>query len=65
MAFTEQGVAMLSQIQARIDRIELEINGELSDHQNKIEMILEAIKQLIAPPAKERKQIGFRRNARN
>ena len=95
MAFTEQGVAMLSsvlnskvaiqvniqiirafvrlrheflnydKIQARIDRIELEINGKLSVHHDKIQLILEAIKQLIASPAKERKQIGFRRIAKN
>ena len=95
MAFTEQGVAMLSsvlnskvaiqvniqiirafvrlrhellnydKIQARIDRIEQEFNDKLSDHQDKIQLILEAIKQLIASPAKERKQIGFRRTTKN
>ena len=95
MAFTEQGVAMLSsvlnskvaiqiniqiirafvrlrhehlnynKIQARIDRIEMEINGKLSDHRDKIQLILEALKQLFASPAKERNQIGFRRNAKN
>jgi len=95
MAFTEQGVAMLSsvlnskvaiqvniqiirafvrlrhellnydKIQVRIDLIEREINGKISDHQDKIQLILEAIKQLIASPVKERKQIGFKRTAKH
>lgn len=92
MAFTEQGVAMLSSVlnskiaiqvniqiirtfvrlrhelinseklQVRIDIIEREIRAELSEHQDKIQMILEAIKQLIALPANKRRQIGYRRN---
>jgi phage regulator Rha-like protein len=92
MAFTEQGVSMLSsvlnskiaiqvniqiirafvqlrreqvsyeKIQARIDKIEREINGQLSEHHDKIQLILEAIKQLITSPAKARRQIGFKRN---
>ena len=52
-------------IQARIDKIEREINGQLSDHQDKIQLILEAIRQLIASPPDERRQIGFRRNEEN
>jgi hypothetical protein len=92
MAFTEQGVAMLSsvlnskiaiqvniqiirafvmlrhelinfdKIQIRIDKMEHEIRAELSEHQDKIQLILEAIKQLIASPQKERRQIGYKRN---
>jgi hypothetical protein len=94
MAFTEQGVAMLSsvlnnkiaiqvniqiirafvrlrhellnydKIQARIDQIEREFNGRLSNHNEKIQLILEAIKQLMASPTKERLQIGFKRGAK-
>jgi hypothetical protein len=93
MAFTEQGVAMLSsvlnstiaiqvniqiirafvklrnevlnyeKIQARIDKIEREMTGKLSEHQDKILLILEAIKQLITEPQKESRKIGFRKNA--
>jgi len=92
MAFTEQGVAMLSsvlnskiaiqvniqiirafvlprreqmnydKVQAKIDTLEWEIKGQLTEHQDKIQLILEAIKQLIAPPTQERRRIGFRRN---
>lgn len=92
MAFTEQGVAMLSsvlnskiaiqvniqiirafvqlrqeqvnydKVQAKIDKIEREIKGQLTEHHDKIQLILEAIKQLIAPPQHERRRIGFRRN---
>ena len=92
MAFTEQGVAMLSsvlnsqiaiqvniqiirvfvqlrneqvnydKVQAKIDKIEREIHGQLSEHHEKIQLILEAIKQLIAPPLQERRRIGFKRN---
>jgi len=92
MAFTEQGVAMLSsvlnskiaiqvniqiirafvlprreqmnydKVQAKIDTLEREIKGQLTEHQDKIQLILEAIKQLIAPPTQERRRIGFRRN---
>lgn len=92
MAFTEQGVAMLSsvlnskiaiqvniqiirafvqlrhdlvnfdKIQSRIDKIEKEIQGALSEHEDKIHLILEAIKQLIASPVHERRKIGYKRN---
>ena len=92
MAFTEQGVAMLSsvlnskiaiqvniqiirafvqlrqeqvnydKVQAKIDKIEREIKGQLTEHHDKIQLILEAIKQLISPPLHERRRIGFRRN---
>jgi hypothetical protein len=92
MAFTEQGVAMLSsvlnskiailvniqiirafvilrhelinfdKIQIRIDKMEHEMRTELSEHHDKIQLILEALKQLIASPQNERRQIGYKRN---
>jgi len=49
-------------VQAKIDKIEREIKGQLTEHHDKIQLILEAIKQLIAPPKHERRRIGFRRN---
>jgi phage regulator Rha-like protein len=52
-------------IQARIDKMEREINGQLSEHQDKIQLILEAIKQLIAPAVEERRQIGYKRNLKS
>ena len=85
MAFTEQGVAMLSSVlkSKRAVRVNIVImrafvrlrevlgtNRELAQkfseleqrvgtHDQKIDAILEAIRQLIAPPAKPRRQIGF------
>jgi hypothetical protein len=90
MAFTEQGVAMLSSVLnsktaiqvniqiirafvkirseianyekliTRIDKIEREMIDKLSDHDDKIQVIFEAIKQLIRPQQTERKKIGYR-----
>jgi hypothetical protein len=85
MAFTEQGVAMLSSVlnsdravQVNIAimrafvrlREALETNRELArkfaelekrvgKHDEKIDGILEAIRQLMAPPEKPRREIGF------
>ncbi|MFO8091370.1 MAG: ORF6N domain-containing protein [Desulfatiglandaceae bacterium] len=36
-----------------------EIEGRIADHDEQIEAIFEAIRQLMAPPKKERKKIGF------
>lgn len=85
MAFTEQGVAMLSSV-LRSDRavkvniaimrafvqlrITLEANRELAQkfsdlskrvdkHDDEIAAIIDAIRQLIAPPAKAKREIGF------
>ncbi|MBP6872693.1 MAG: ORF6N domain-containing protein [Bacteroidales bacterium] len=90
MAFTEQGVAMLSsvlnsntaiqvniqiirafvkirkeqasyeKIVARIDGIEKEMNEKIMDQQEKIQLIFEAIKQLISTKSHERRKIGYR-----
>jgi phage regulator Rha-like protein len=92
MAFTEQGVAMLSsvlnskvaiqvniqiirafvqlrhepanydKIEAKIKKIELEIQEQLSEHQDKIQLILETIEQLFTPRPFERRRIGYRRS---
>ncbi|HOX78749.1 MAG TPA: ORF6N domain-containing protein [Bacteroidales bacterium] len=90
MAFTEQGVAMLSsvlnsntaiqvniqiirafvkirkeqasyeKIVARIDGIEKEMNEKIMDQQEKIQLIFEAIKQLISTKSHERRKIRYR-----
>jgi hypothetical protein len=85
MAFTEQGVAMLSSVlnSERAVKINiaimrafvrlrevLETNRDLArkfaelekrvgKHDEKIDAILEAIRQLMAPPPKSRREIGF------
>src|SRR5712691_4033454 len=85
MAFTEQGVAMLSSVlnserAVKVNiaimrafvklRETLETNRELAHkfselekrvgkHDEKIDTILETIRQLIAPPKKPRRDIGF------
>ena len=90
MAFTEQGVAMLSSVLnsttaiqvniqiirafvkirneianyekliARVDKIEREMIEKLTDHHEKIQLVFEAIRQLILPQQTERKKIGYR-----
>ncbi len=42
-----------------IERKLREIEDRVEDHDEKIEAIFEAIRQLMAPPEKERKKIGF------
>jgi len=88
MAFTEQGVAMLSsilrtrraiQVNIAIMRVfvrlremmathkELafklvELEERLEGHDEQIQNIFEAIRQLMTPPERERKKIGFQVN---
>ncbi|HUU40122.1 MAG TPA: ORF6N domain-containing protein [Desulfatiglandales bacterium] len=85
MAFTEQGVAMLSSVLKSKRAIEVniaimrafvhlrkvisshdklsrklaELEQRLEGHDEKIEAIFEAIRQLMAPPEQKRKKIGF------
>ncbi len=85
MAFTEQGIAMLSSVlnselaievnivimrafvQLRklaasyeaLERKLAELEQRFEDHDEKIEVIFEAIRQLMAPPEKPSKRIGF------
>jgi len=85
MAFTEQGVAMLSSVLRSNRAIEvnvaimrafvqlrkmisshkelahklLELEQRLEGHDEQIQVIFEAIKQLMMPPKKPRKRIGF------
>jgi hypothetical protein len=53
--FTEQGVAMLSGVQ-----LELDIGARLSEHDDQLRQIFEALRHLIDPPAPPRRPIGFR-----
>ena len=88
LAFTEQGVAMLSSVlrspravQVNIEimrafvklRRLLETNADLARKLDALELkydgqfriVFEAIRELMAPPAKPRKQIGFRTPSRS
>jgi hypothetical protein len=88
MAFTEQGVAMLSSVLNSERAIEVniaimrvfvrlremmathkelafklvELEERLEGHDEKIQSIFEAIRQLMTPPERERKKIGFEVN---
>jgi len=85
MAFTEQGVAMLSTVlnseraiavniaimrafvhlrkmmtsQRELARKLSELEEHLQDHDHQIEAIFDAIRQLMSPPERSRKRIGF------
>ena len=85
MAFTEQGVAMLSSVLNSERAVEVnisimrafvhlrkmiashdelaqklsELEKHLQDHDGQIQAIFEAIQQLMTPPEKPRKKIGF------
>jgi len=85
MAFTEQGVAMLSSVlnsdraievnvaimrafvrlrkviesHAELSRKLSDLERKLGDHDEQIQAIFEAIRQLMAPPEKKKKKIGF------
>ena len=90
MAFTEQGVAMLSSVlnsqraiqvniaimrafvqirkialtnkdlQRKINKLEESINIKFKNHDDKIKLIFEAIKQLIKTESKPKNPLGFR-----
>jgi len=43
----------------RLDQMELDIGARLSEHDDQLRQIFEALRQLIAPPAQARRPIGF------
>jgi hypothetical protein len=48
------------ELQQRLDQMEAEIGARLSDHDEQLRQIFEALRQLIAPPSKPKRPIGFR-----
>lgn len=48
------------ELQKRLDQMELDIGARLSEHDEQLRQIFEALRQLIAPPEKSRRQVGFR-----
>ena len=47
-------------LQKRLDQMELDIGARLSEHDEQIRQIFEALRQLIAPPPSTKRPIGFR-----
>jgi hypothetical protein len=44
----------------RLDQMDLDIGARLSEHDDQLRQIFEALRQLIDPPAKPRRPVGFR-----
>ena len=47
-------------LQKRLDQMELDIGARLSEHDEQLRQIFEALRQLIAPPPGTKRPIGFR-----
>lgn len=48
------------QLQKRLDQMELDIGARLSEHDDQLRQIFEALRQLIDPPVRPRRPVGFR-----
>jgi hypothetical protein len=48
------------ELQERIDQMELDIGARLSEHDEQLRQIFEALRQLIAPPPRAKRPVGFR-----
>jgi hypothetical protein len=61
-AFVElrRAAASFEDLQKRLDQIELDIGARLSEHDEQLRQIFEALRQLIAPPARAKRPVGFR-----
>lgn len=47
-------------LQRRVDQMELDIGARLSEHDEQLRQIFEALRRLIAPPPRARRPVGFR-----
>ena len=47
-------------LQTRLDQMELDIGARLSEHDEQLRQIFEALRQLIAPPPRAKRPVGFR-----
>jgi hypothetical protein len=47
-------------LQKQLDQMELDIGARLSEHDEKLRQIFEALRQLIAPPPLAKRPVGFR-----
>jgi ORF6N domain-containing protein len=48
------------ELQKRVDQIELDIGARLSEHDERLRQIFEALRQLMAAPPQPKRPIGFR-----
>jgi hypothetical protein len=48
------------ELQKRLDQMELDIGARLSEHDEQLRQIFEALRQLIAPPPRAKRPVGFR-----
>jgi hypothetical protein len=48
------------ELQKRLDQMELDIGARLSEHDEQLRQIFEALRHLIAPPPQPKRPIGFR-----
>lgn len=48
------------ELQTRLDQMELDIGARLSEHDEQLGQIFEALRQLIAPASKPKHPVGFR-----
>jgi hypothetical protein len=47
-------------LQERLNQMELDIGARLSEHDEQLRQIFEALRQLIAPPPRAKRPVGFR-----
>jgi hypothetical protein len=62
-AFVElrRAAGSFKELQQRLDQIELDIGARLSEHDEQLRQIFEALRQLIAPPPKAKSPVGLNR----
>lgn len=48
------------ELQKRVDQMELDIGARLSEHDEQLRQIFEALRQLISPPPRAKRPVGFR-----
>jgi len=46
-------------LQKRLDQMELDIGARLSEHDEQLRQIFEALRRLIAPPPQTKRPVGF------
>lgn len=61
-AFVElrRAAGSFQELQQRLDQMELDIGARLSEHDEQLRQIFEALRQLIAPPPQTKRPVGFR-----
>lgn len=66
-AFVElrRAAGSFQELQQRLDQMELDIGARLSEHDEQLRQIFEALRQLIAPPSSTKRPVGFRVRSRD